>query len=61
MFKTTHMQFHLQPKKEQGLVPSISPLVLSGDRDAQSFVFCVVLFRPLFVIVIFLFLLTMVL
>ena len=47
--------------EEQGLVPSISPLVLSGDRDAQSFVFCVVLFRPLFVIVIFLFLLTMVL
>jgi hypothetical protein len=29
--------------EEQGLVPSILPLVLSGDRDAQSFVFCVVL------------------
>jgi hypothetical protein len=31
------------------------PIVLSGDRDAQSVVFCVVLCQPLFVIVLFFF------
>ena len=41
--------------EEQGLVPSILPLVLSGDCDAQSFVFCVVLCWQWFVIVVFFF------
>ena len=41
--------------EEQGLVPSILPLVLSGDRNTQSVVFCLVLCRPLFVIVVLFF------